>query len=114
MFLSYEDYLLTKTSLYSLLFNIYFSLSDRSGTPYLKKLKTDFHIIKWKRHMKNALRDTVADTKSKKRAQIRKRYIFKLKNIHVNRYTEFHISQEVQQKARFFWKVVYSTACLEH
>ena len=59
--------------------------------------------------MKNALPYTVVDTKSKKTAQIRKRYIFKLKNIHVNCYTEFHISQEVQQKARFFWEVVYST-----
>ena len=39
--------------------------------------------------MKNALRYTVVDTKSKKTAQIIKRYILKLKNI---RYTEFHIS----------------------
>ena len=34
--------------------------------------------------MKNALRYTVVDTKSKKMAQIKKRYIIKLKNIHVN------------------------------
>ena len=59
--------------------------------------------------MKNALQYTVVDTKSKKTAWRRERYIFKLKNIYVNRYTGCHISQEVQQKARFFWKVVYST-----
>ena len=59
--------------------------------------------------MKNALAYTVVNTKSRKMAQTRKRYIFKLQNIRVNRYTRFYITQEAQQKARFFWKLVYST-----
>ena len=52
--------------------------------------------------MKNALAYTVVNTKSRKMAQTRKRYIFKLQNIRVNRYTRFYITQEAQQKARFF------------